>query len=50
MIYIIYILYIIFFGLGYLGINQEQCESKGCCWAPSTDVSHFYSQQHEGPS
>lgn len=19
---------------GYMGINQQQCESKGCCWRP----------------
>lgn len=21
---------------GYMGINQAQCESKGCCWASSS--------------
>eukprot|EP00475_Leptophrys_vorax_P045008 TRINITY_DN922_c0_g1_i1.p1 TRINITY_DN922_c0_g1~~TRINITY_DN922_c0_g1_i1.p1 ORF type:complete len:621 (-),score=167.52 TRINITY_DN922_c0_g1_i1:85-1947(-) len=24
---------------GYYGINQGQCESKGCCWVPTTELS-----------
>lgn len=20
---------------GYFGINQQQCEAKGCCWKPT---------------
>jgi len=20
---------------GYMGINQQQCEAKGCCWKPT---------------
>eukprot|EP00128_Syssomonas_multiformis_P009239 Colp12_sorted_trinity150504_noHs@21457 len=32
---------------GYFGIQQNECESKGCCWRPSNDGSPwcFYGQQ-----
>lgn len=22
---------------GYMGINQQQCEGKGCCWKPASE-------------
>ena len=25
---------------GYAGINQQQCESKGCCWSPTKSTSN----------
>lgn len=34
---------------GYIGINQEQCISKGCCWQPTNDKSPYctYPNQYD---
>ncbi len=32
------LVYVLFLTLGYVGVDQAQCESKGCCWNPGNEV------------